>query len=466
MPVACSYPAAGLVEQDPGALVESARTAIAGALADGGIAAGDVAGSRDREPDRDVRALGARERAADPSRRSSGRIAAAPPPASGSPRQGHEPLVRGRTGLELDATFPASKIRWLLEHVPGAATRRRGGRARLRRRRLLARVLADGRATHVTDAGNAGRTMLCALGAHVLGRRAARPLRRARGAAASDPRLRCRVRHDARRAADRGRARRPAGVALRAALLRARARPRSRSAPAASCSCRPAPTRRGHRTACSRAPPGSARARRATRSRGSFRSRARRSTGWRRSGCSQRRPSSTSSSRRPPRTTSAWSSCPALQGLGTPSWRAETRGTLVGLSRGDDARRDRARHRRRRPAPDRGRRGRDRARAADRVDQARRRPLAQRLRRAAARRPDGGADRARRRAPTRPPSGAALLAGLSAGLWPGLDELPPAPADLRAEPRALRARAVAALRDRFAEVVELAHRFPPLDPAG
>ena len=35
-------------------------------------------------------------------------------------RAGHEPLVRARTGLELDATFPATKIRWVLDHVPGA----------------------------------------------------------------------------------------------------------------------------------------------------------------------------------------------------------------------------------------------------------------------------------------------------------------------------------------------------------
>ena len=36
-------------------------------------------------------------------------------------RAGHEPLVRARTGLELDATFPATKIRRLLDRVPGAA---------------------------------------------------------------------------------------------------------------------------------------------------------------------------------------------------------------------------------------------------------------------------------------------------------------------------------------------------------
>src|SRR3990172_3972852 len=35
--------------------------------------------------------------------------------------QGHEPDIRRRTGLVLDAYFSGTKLRWLLEHVRGAA---------------------------------------------------------------------------------------------------------------------------------------------------------------------------------------------------------------------------------------------------------------------------------------------------------------------------------------------------------
>src|SRR5262249_52626081 len=42
---------------------------------------------------------------------------------------GAEPMVRERTGLVLDAYFSGTKIRWLLDHVPGA--RARAGRGEL-----------------------------------------------------------------------------------------------------------------------------------------------------------------------------------------------------------------------------------------------------------------------------------------------------------------------------------------------
>jgi len=44
-------------------------------------------------------------------------------------RDGHEPLVRGRTGLVLDPYFSATKIEWLLENVDGLRARAEQGRA-------------------------------------------------------------------------------------------------------------------------------------------------------------------------------------------------------------------------------------------------------------------------------------------------------------------------------------------------
>jgi glycerol kinase len=43
--------------------------------------------------------------------------------------EGHEPMVRTRTGLVLDPYFSATKIEWLLANVDWLAARARGGRA-------------------------------------------------------------------------------------------------------------------------------------------------------------------------------------------------------------------------------------------------------------------------------------------------------------------------------------------------
>ena len=70
----------------------------------------------------------------------------------------HAALVRERTGLELDATFPATKLRWLLDHV--AAT----PRAALAYGDVASWLLHRLAGVHVCDAGNAGRSLLCPLG--------------------------------------------------------------------------------------------------------------------------------------------------------------------------------------------------------------------------------------------------------------------------------------------------------------
>ena len=40
---------------------------------------------------------------------------------------GYGALVHERTGLELDPTFPATKLGWLLDHIDGARARARAG---------------------------------------------------------------------------------------------------------------------------------------------------------------------------------------------------------------------------------------------------------------------------------------------------------------------------------------------------
>ncbi len=74
--------------------------------------------------------------------------------------KGFDEIIRAKTGLIADAYFSGTKIRWILEHVPGA-------RARAERGDLLFGTidswliwrLTKG-AVHVTDYSNASRTML------------------------------------------------------------------------------------------------------------------------------------------------------------------------------------------------------------------------------------------------------------------------------------------------------------------
>ena len=73
----------------------------------------------------------------------------------------HEALVRARTGLELDATFPATKLAWVLDHVEGARAAAEDGR--LAYGDVAAWLLQRLAGVHVSDAHNAGRSLLCGL---------------------------------------------------------------------------------------------------------------------------------------------------------------------------------------------------------------------------------------------------------------------------------------------------------------
>jgi glycerol kinase len=73
---------------------------------------------------------------------------------------GLEPLVRAKTGLVLDPYFSATKIRWLLDTVPGARARAQAGHLCFGTvDSWLAWKLSGGR-LHVTDVSNAARTAL------------------------------------------------------------------------------------------------------------------------------------------------------------------------------------------------------------------------------------------------------------------------------------------------------------------
>ncbi len=74
--------------------------------------------------------------------------------------QGLEPLLRERTGLIIDAYFSGTKLKWILDHVPGARdAARRGDLAFGTVDTWLMWHLTGGR-LHATDVSNASRTLL------------------------------------------------------------------------------------------------------------------------------------------------------------------------------------------------------------------------------------------------------------------------------------------------------------------
>jgi glycerol kinase len=68
--------------------------------------------------------------------------------------------IQAKTGLLIDAYFSASKIRWLLDHVPGARARAEAGELAFGTIDTWLVWNLTGGARHVTDVSNASRTML------------------------------------------------------------------------------------------------------------------------------------------------------------------------------------------------------------------------------------------------------------------------------------------------------------------
>jgi glycerol kinase len=72
---------------------------------------------------------------------------------------GAEPMVRERTGLVLDAYFSGTKIRWLLDEVPGARGRAERGELAFGTVDSWLLWKLTGGAVHATDVSNASRTL-------------------------------------------------------------------------------------------------------------------------------------------------------------------------------------------------------------------------------------------------------------------------------------------------------------------
>ena len=125
-----------------------------------GRRAGRRGGARHREPDGDVRGLGSRDgRAIHPAivwqdRRTDGACADAAAPATSR-------SCASAPGSSSTRRSRRPSCAWVLDHVDGAEPRRGVGSPTATSPRWLLHRLAG---VHVTDAGNAGRSLLCPLG--------------------------------------------------------------------------------------------------------------------------------------------------------------------------------------------------------------------------------------------------------------------------------------------------------------
>ncbi len=156
------FPQAGWVEHDAGEIWSTQLSCAQSALRKAGIAARDVAGigiTNQRETtllwDRST-GMPIANAIVWQDRRTADRCAALRV-------DGVESTVTARTGLLLDPYFSATKVEWLLDHIPGA--RRRAERGELAFGTIDSWLIwnLSGGAAHVTDVSNASRTMLANL---------------------------------------------------------------------------------------------------------------------------------------------------------------------------------------------------------------------------------------------------------------------------------------------------------------
>jgi glycerol kinase len=153
------YPQPGWVEHDPEEIWQSVLATVRGAMRKAGIDAGSVAAFGITNQRETVviwdRASGKPIHNAIvwQDRRTADVCAALK-------EAGHEPDISARTGLLIDPYFSATKVAWLLDHMPGARAAADAGKLAFGTvDSFLIWRLTGGKA-HVTDATNAARTLL------------------------------------------------------------------------------------------------------------------------------------------------------------------------------------------------------------------------------------------------------------------------------------------------------------------
>jgi len=153
------YPQPGWVEHDPEEIFRTVRVCVEGALASAGlhgksIAAAGITNQRETTVLWDRKTGEPAHRAIVwQDRRTASRC-------EELRSKGHEPTIREKTGLVLDPYFSGTKLEWLLDNVPG--TRERAERGELAFGTVDSYLVwrLSGGEVHATDVTNASRTLL------------------------------------------------------------------------------------------------------------------------------------------------------------------------------------------------------------------------------------------------------------------------------------------------------------------
>jgi glycerol kinase len=153
------YPRPGWVEHDPLEIWRTQLTTARGALAQAGIAASAVR-SVGITNQRETTVLWNRKTGQPVHHAIVWQDRRAEPACVQLRSQGHAATIQAKTGLLVDAYFSATKLQWLLDHVPGAReAAERGELAFGTVDSWLIWQLTHGQ-VHMTDVSNASRTML------------------------------------------------------------------------------------------------------------------------------------------------------------------------------------------------------------------------------------------------------------------------------------------------------------------
>src|SRR5213594_3656142 len=156
------FPRPGWVEHDPEEIWSTVERAARAALAEARVAASEIAAIGITNQ-RETTVVWERATGAPIHRAIVWQCRRTAPMCDRLRADGLEALVRARTGLVLDAYFSGTKIRWLLDEVPGARARaERGALAFGTVDAWLLWKLTGGR-VHATDGANASRTLCLSL---------------------------------------------------------------------------------------------------------------------------------------------------------------------------------------------------------------------------------------------------------------------------------------------------------------
>lgn len=153
------FPKSGWVEHNANDIWISVQSVIAGALINGGIDPASIAGIGITNQ-RETTVIWDKETGKPIYNAIVWQSRQTAPIVESLKNQGHEELIRKKTGLVLDPYFSATKIRWILDRVDGAQERAENGELLFGTIETWLVWKLTGGERHITDYSNASRTML------------------------------------------------------------------------------------------------------------------------------------------------------------------------------------------------------------------------------------------------------------------------------------------------------------------